>query len=235
MADSDSDSSRLLLDIPPEYHHTFYSALRPIPSSGDGISILKSRHSGRSYLKDFFAMLTATFLLLLVPCLSAASSNIQELFLSAPSFAVVGASNNEAKFGTIVFKTLLAHGADVVPINPASRFHAHREPALTSHISSPQHLKESPASPCSRTCPTHPTRPSPSSPPPSVTLEILKQVAALGIFAIWLQPGAEDAAIRAFIANSTALSGRSIFSTDTLGPCSVGNPEKPDLISTLGS
>ncbi|KAJ7241426.1 hypothetical protein C8J57DRAFT_1526891 [Mycena rebaudengoi] len=187
-------------------------------------------------------MLTATFLLLLAACLSTASSNIeskQELFLSAPLFAVVGASNNETKFGMIVFKTLLAHGADVVPINPASRFHAHREPTLTPHISSPQHLKESLASPRSRTCQTRPTRPSPSSPPPSlthrrpgnsVTLEILKQAAALGIFAVWLQPGAEDAAVRAFIANSTALSGRSIFSTYTIVPCSLAN----DLISILG-
>ncbi|KAJ7194889.1 NAD-binding protein [Mycena rebaudengoi] len=146
-------------------------------------------------------MLTATFLLLLVPCLSAASSNIQELFLSAPSFAVVGASNNETKFGTI-----FSAASQGIPCLPS-----------LADLPDPSHTSVSIVT------------------PPSVTLEILKQVAALGIFAIWLQPGAEDAAIRAFIANSTALSGRSIFSTDTLGPCSVGNPEKPDLISTLGS
>ncbi|KAJ7241429.1 NAD-P-binding protein [Mycena rebaudengoi] len=158
-------------------------------------------------------MLTVTFLLLLVSCLSAASSNIenkQELFLSAPSFAVVGASNNEAKFGTIVFKTLLAHGADV--FSAASQ----GIPCLPSlaDLPDPSHTSVSIVT------------------PPSVTLEILKQAAALGIFAVWLQPGAEDAAVRAFITNSTALSGRSIFSTDTGGGCN--GREKPDLISTLG-
>ncbi|KAJ7241415.1 NAD-P-binding protein [Mycena rebaudengoi] len=157
-------------------------------------------------------MLTATFLLLLVPYLSAASNieNKQELFLSAPSFAVVGASNNETKFGTIVFKTLLAHGADVFSVASQGI------PCLPSlaDLPDPSHTSVSIVT------------------PPSVTLEILKQAAALGIFAVWLQPGAEDAAVLAFIANSTALSGRSIFTTDTLVPC--GNSEKPDLISTLG-
>ncbi|KAJ7241418.1 hypothetical protein C8J57DRAFT_1526886 [Mycena rebaudengoi] len=175
-------------------------------------------------------MLTATFLLLLVSCLSAASSNIenkQELFLSAPSFAVVGASNNEAKFRDDskplqptpafhrlttpcpqVFKTLLAHGADVFS---AASQGITCLPSLAD-LPDPSHTSVSIVT------------------PPSVTLEILKQAAALGIFAVWLQPGAEDAAVRAFIANSTALSGRSIFSTDTAGPCSLAN----DLISALG-
>ncbi|KAJ7241413.1 NAD-P-binding protein [Mycena rebaudengoi] len=159
-------------------------------------------------------MLTATFLLLLAACLSAASSNIeskQELFLSAPLFAIVGASNNETKFGTIVFKTLLAHGADVVPINPATSQGITCLPSLAD-LPDPSHTSVFIVT------------------PPSVTLEILKQAAALGIFAVWLQPGAEDAAVLAFIANSTALSGRSIFSTDTLPTCLVDN----DLISALG-
>ncbi|KAJ7241406.1 NAD(P)-binding protein [Mycena rebaudengoi] len=155
-------------------------------------------------------MLTATFLLLLAACLSAASSNIestQELFLSAPLFAVVGASNNETKFGTIVFKTLLAHGADV--FSAASQ----GIPCLPSlaDLPDPSHTSVSIVT------------------PPSVTLEILKQAAALGIFAVWLQPGAEDAAVLAFIANSTALSGRSVFSTDRFPTCLVDN----DLISAL--
>ncbi|KAJ7843192.1 CoA-binding protein, partial [Mycena olivaceomarginata] len=99
-------------------------------------------------------------------------------FLSAPSFAVVGASDDETKFGTIVFKTMLEQGLDVVPVNPfvpepqgvptLDSLADIADPARTS-ISVVTHL-------------------------PYVTLQILRQASALGIFAVWLQPGAEDAA-----------------------------------------
>ncbi|KAJ7929605.1 CoA-binding protein, partial [Mycena leptocephala] len=105
-------------------------------------------------------------------------------FLSAPSFAVVGASDDETKFGTIVFKTMLDQGMDVVPINPF--------------------VSESQGIPCldSLTEIADPTRTSISVvTQPSVTLEILRQASALGIFAVWLQPGAEDDAVLKFIAN----------------------------------
>ncbi|KAJ7194891.1 NAD-P-binding protein [Mycena rebaudengoi] len=162
-------------------------------------------------------MLTATFLLLLAACLSTASSNIeskQELFLSAPLFAVVGASNNETKFGTIS----ISRASRAYPHTP-HQFSAASQgiPCLPSlaDLPDPSHTSVSIVTPALGN---------------SVTLEILKQAAALGIFAVWLQPGAEDAAVRAFIANSTALSGRSIFSTYTIVPCSLAN----DLISILG-
>jgi UPF0716 family protein affecting phage T7 exclusion len=55
------------------------------------------------------SLVAALALLLLVPGLCSASTGAsllvdskKELFLSAPSFAVVGASDDESKFGTIV-------------------------------------------------------------------------------------------------------------------------------------
>lgn len=58
------------------------------------------------------SLITAISLLSLVSGLCAASSpallleSKRELFLSAPSFAVVGASDDETKFGTIVSSDL---------------------------------------------------------------------------------------------------------------------------------
>ncbi|KAJ7294004.1 hypothetical protein C8J57DRAFT_1270594 [Mycena rebaudengoi] len=174
--------------------------------------------------------MAAIFLLLLVPCLSAASQvalfeSRKELFLSAPSFAVVGASGDESKYGTIVFKTLLDQGVDVVPINPFSPT-SQGIPCLHSLADLPDP---------SRTSISIVTQ-------PSVTLEILKQAEDLGIFAVWLQPGAEDAAVLEFMGNSTR-TGHYVFSaggvgrrgvppnTNTGSPC--GSDGKPDLISTL--
>ncbi|KAF8206032.1 CoA-binding protein, partial [Mycena galopus ATCC 62051] len=103
-------------------------------------------------------------------------------FLSAPSFAVVGASDDETKFGTIVFKTMLEQGLDVVPINPFVP-ESQGVPCLDSlaEIADP-----------ARTSISIVTQ-------PSVTLQILREATALGIFAVWLQPGAEDAAVLEFI------------------------------------
>ncbi|KAJ6531387.1 CoA-binding protein, partial [Mycena vulgaris] len=103
-------------------------------------------------------------------------------FLSAPSFAVVGASDDDTKFGTIVFKAMLDKGMDVAPINP--------------FVSASQGI------PCLHSLAdiADPARTSISVvTQPSVTLEILRQAQALGIFSVWLQPGAEDDAVLDFI------------------------------------
>ncbi|KAJ7347901.1 CoA-binding protein, partial [Mycena albidolilacea] len=103
-------------------------------------------------------------------------------FLSAPSFAVVGASDDETKFGTIVFKTMLEQGMDVVPINPFV-VESQGRPCLDSlaEIADPGQTSISVVT------------------QPSVTLKILRQAKDLGIFAVWLQPGAEDDAVLEFI------------------------------------
>jgi hypothetical protein len=83
-----------------------------------------------------------------------------------------------------------------------------------------------------------------------VALEILRQASALGIFAVWLQPGAEDDAVLEFIANASSTTGGTsyihslpVFSgvvrrddngTNKTPPCGhVSDPAVPDLISTL--
>jgi hypothetical protein len=87
-------------------------------------------------------------------------------------------------------------------------------------------------------------------PVPQVTLEILRQASVLGIFAVWLQPGAEDDAVLKFIANASSTVGGTSYiyslpffpgmvhrddnSTNTGGPCpGVSDPDAPDLISTI--
>ncbi|KAJ7198238.1 hypothetical protein C8J57DRAFT_1636170 [Mycena rebaudengoi] len=68
-----------------------------------------------------------------------------------------------------VFKTLLTKGVDVVPINPDPCLHSLADlPRSVSHVDIHCH-------------------------PALGTLESLKQAEDLGIFAVWLQPGAEDA------------------------------------------
>ncbi|KAK7052581.1 CoA-binding domain-containing protein [Favolaschia claudopus] len=173
-------------------------------------------------------------LLCVVPALFVASKasalleSNTKLFLSAPSFAVVGASNDESKFGTIVFKAMLEHGMDVVPVNPFVA-ESHGISCLHSldDIVDPAHTSISIVT------------------QPSVTLQILRQASALGIFAVWLQPGAEDDAVLEFIAspNATARGTSYIHSAEALSlearksnetpPCLAGDPAKPDLISTL--
>jgi hypothetical protein len=87
-------------------------------------------------------------------------------------------------------------------------------------------------------------------PVPQVTLEILRQASALGIFAVWLQPGAEDDAVLKFIANASSTVGGTSYiyslpffpsvvhrddnGTNTGGPCpGVSDPDAPDLISMI--
>ena len=48
-----------------------------------------------------------------------------------------------------------------------------------------------------------------------VTLELLKQAEQLGVTGLWLQPGAEDAEVVAYIAQSEGLRGKVVHS----GPC----------------
>ncbi|KAJ6531406.1 hypothetical protein DFH09DRAFT_1183536, partial [Mycena vulgaris] len=121
-------------------------------------------------------------LLLLLPSLSiTANSSDEQKFLSASSLAVVGASNNESKVGTMVLKALLAKGMSAVPINPFV--------AESQGITTLDSLSDLP----------HPTQTSISI----VTLQILKQAHDLGVFAVWLQPGAQDAAMLEYLANSS--------------------------------
>ncbi|KAJ7058993.1 NAD-P-binding protein [Mycena amicta] len=145
-----------------------------------------------------------------------------DLFLAAPSYAVVGASDDASKFGTIVLNTMLEKGMNAVPVNPFV--------STSEGISCLNSLADLPD-------PAHTSVSVITQ--PSVSLSILQQATALGVPMVWLQPGAQDAAVLAYIASANA-TGRTDFiytdtpvSPDTGGPCSVGDPDVPDVISTL--
>ncbi|KAJ7017295.1 CoA binding domain-containing protein [Mycena alexandri] len=163
-------------------------------------------------------------LLCLLPLLSTASNSSDlatttAVFLSAPSFAVVGASNDETKFGTIVFKTMLEQGLNAVPVNPfVSESQGISCLDTLASLPDPAHTSISIVT------------------QPAVTLQILRQASALGILAVWLQPGAQDETVLQFI-NSTMDDTTYIYTpaifADTGGPCLFDNPAMPDLVSTL--
>ena len=99
-------------------------------------------------------------------------------FLAAPPFAVVGASTQPAKFGGRVLAAYLRRGLRAHPVNP-------RETTILGQR-------------CYATLADLPEAVENISivTPPSVTLRIVEEAAAIGARRIWLQPGAEsDAAI----------------------------------------
>lgn len=122
---------------------------------------------------------------------------MKRLFLSAPRYAVVGASKDQSKFGTKVLKWYLARNKDVTPVHP-------RESELEG-VSTLSTLNDLP----------HPTQTSVSIiTPPAVTLGLLERAKALSIPALWLQPGAEDEAVVKFIQEND-LADKVIYG----GPC----------------
>ncbi|KAL2012488.1 hypothetical protein VTN00DRAFT_13 [Thermoascus crustaceus] len=103
-------------------------------------------------------------------------------FFSSPRFAVAGASNDPSKFGYRLLAWYHQHSLPVTPINP-------RAPS----ISLPSKAYDTVASPSSL--------PSPSQTslsvvtPPAVTRQVLEEARAVGVPAVWLQPGAFDDAV----------------------------------------
>ncbi|KAI9774528.1 MAG: hypothetical protein M1840_002775 [Geoglossum simile] len=102
-----------------------------------------------------------------------------KVFFSSPRFAVVGASQDPAKFGHKVLAWYLDHALPVTPINP-------RAASITiSGIAHP-------------TVPSVSALPSPEETsvsiitPPAVTLAVLREAKAAGVPAVWLQPGSFD-------------------------------------------
>ena len=100
-----------------------------------------------------------------------------EEFLSAPPFAVVGASNNLHKFGAQVFQAYLEHGLEAYPINPGqSEVQGHK------------------AYPCLADIPVKINGVSIIT-PPEVTAQVIEDAAKVGIHRLWLQPGSESPAL----------------------------------------
>ncbi|KAJ7829415.1 CoA binding domain-containing protein [Mycena olivaceomarginata] len=122
------------------------------------------------------------------------ATKIAARFLSASKFAVVGASTNPAKNGSKAFKFLLSQHKEVVPINPnALEIQGIKCLKTLSQLPDPTHTSVSIVV------------------KPQVTLEVLKLAKSLNVYALWLQPGAEDDAVVEFIESDAQLKARCVY------------------------
>jgi predicted CoA-binding protein len=105
-------------------------------------------------------------------------SVIERLDLSDPLIAVVGATDHHGKYGGTIYRHLKAKGYRVVAVNP---------------------LRETvDGDPCYHTLMDLDEMPDIVNivVPPSRTMRVVDQAAALGDVAVWIQPGAADVAVR---------------------------------------
>ena len=91
--------------------------------------------------------------------------------------AVVGATDDPRKYGSVIYRDLKAKGFTVYPVNPGR-----------------DTVDGDRAYPSLAALPTPPTIVNVVV-PPAVTLEILDEAERLGLGNVWLQPGAEDEAV----------------------------------------
>ena len=98
--------------------------------------------------------------------------------------AVVGASNDPAKYGNVIVRNLAAKGYTVLPVNPKEEAIAGLPafPNLAA-VPGPVHLVNVVT-------------------PPGVTRGVLEEVARLGLPAVWLQDGSYDEACLEVVATA---------------------------------
>ena len=113
------------------------------------------------------------------PSRSAPPEVLEQLRRRGPEtrIAVVGASNDPAKYGNVIVKNLAAKGYTVLPVNP-------RETEIAGLPAFPN-LAAVPA-------PVHIVN---VVTPPAVTKGVLEEAARLGLPAVWLQDGSYDEAV----------------------------------------
>ncbi|CAK5284230.1 unnamed protein product [Mycena citricolor] len=134
-------------------------------------------------------------------------------FFAAKKFAVVGASADEKKFGTKALQYLIKVHRDVVPINITAS-HSQGIPCLKSLADLPDPTN---TSICivipPKVGPNHRTilHPKLIDDDNQATLQVVQQAKQLGIYALWIQPGAEDADVVRFIEADPELEARSLF------------------------
>ncbi|TDL24286.1 NAD-P-binding protein, partial [Rickenella mellea] len=122
---------------------------------------------------------------------------IQKLFLSAPRYAVVGASKDQTKYGTKVLRWYLTRDKVITPVHPKEG-QLEAVPTVTSLSELPL-PKETSVSIITN---------------PKITLGILEKAKELGVPALWLQPGAEDETVIKYIKES-GMEDKVIYG----GPC----------------
>ena len=96
--------------------------------------------------------------------------------------AVVGATDNPAKYGYVIYRDLKAKGFEVYPVNLTR--------ATVDGDAAYPDLSSLPATPTIVNIVV----------PPAETLRVLQEAVALGLRNVWVQPGAEDDAVVRFIA-----------------------------------
>jgi len=95
-------------------------------------------------------------------------------FLAQKTFAVVGASSNEEKYGNIIFKFLVKKGYKVYPVNPRLD--------MLDGIKAYPNLGSIPEKVDVIDIVV----------PPKMTEEVVKECKKLGLTRVWIQPGAES-------------------------------------------
>ena len=97
------------------------------------------------------------------------------------TIALVGANNNPKKYGNVIYRDLKRKGYRVYPVNPGvSEVEGDRSyPSLAELPNTPTIVN--------------------FVVPPSVTLSILKQCLDMGLKNVWIQPGAENPEVLAYI------------------------------------
>jgi uncharacterized protein len=95
----------------------------------------------------------------------------------ARTVAVIGASNNRRKFGNKALRAFAARGYTVIPINPTEReVEGHRAYASVLDVPGPIDLATIYV-------------------PPRTGVRVLDDLARKGVPEVWLNPGADDAAV----------------------------------------
>ncbi|NIR47591.1 CoA-binding protein [candidate division KSB1 bacterium] len=97
------------------------------------------------------------------------------------SIAVVGATDNSAKYGSVIYRDLKRKGFKVYPVNP-NRNTVDGDKASAS-------LEDLPDPPTIVNFVV----------PPHVTLNVLRKCLELGLTNVWVQPGAENPEVLAFL------------------------------------
>ncbi|PIL36041.1 hypothetical protein GSI_01701 [Ganoderma sinense ZZ0214-1] len=121
----------------------------------------------------------------------------QKTFLSAPKYAVIGASKDQSKFGTKVLKWYQVRQKDVTPVHPKEdELEGLKTVRSIADLPSPSETSISIITPA------------------KITLGVLEQAKALDIPALWIQPGAEDEAVVTYI-KENGLENKVIYG----GPC----------------
>ncbi|KAL4207645.1 hypothetical protein CU097_001146, partial [Rhizopus azygosporus] len=116
------------------------------------------------------------------------SNSIAQQFIKNPHFVVVGASPDRQKFGNRILRWYQANGLDVTPIHPKESMIEGLNALNSIHqVTVPQQTSISIVT------------------PPKVTLQVLQDAKQLGFKYIWIQPGAEDNAVKGYVAQNSDL------------------------------